>query len=58
MTTARCDSKIWSGACEHETYRTLGEKYLCDACGTIANLDHEVSRDEAVHISGDDHSLS
>ncbi len=41
--TERCDVKVWSGACEHVSYANLSEKYLCEACGTISRLDHEVS---------------
>jgi len=58
MTKERCDVKVWSGACEHASYGDLSEKYLCDACGTIASVDHEVSREGFVHIKGDDDSVS
>jgi len=58
MTTDRCDSRIWSGECEHETYATLSEKYLCDVCGTISTIDHEMVHDGSVYINGDDRSLS
>jgi len=58
MTRERCDIKVWSGACEHKTYSTLGDKYLCDSCGTIATMDHEVSHAGFVHIRGDDDSVS
>jgi hypothetical protein len=58
MTKERCDIKVWSGACEHSSYESLGDKYLCDVCGTITDGDHEVSHEGFVHISGDEHSLS
>ncbi|HEY5974694.1 MAG TPA: hypothetical protein VIU41_08140 [Geobacteraceae bacterium] len=58
MSTERCDTKIWSGTCEHSSYKTLGEKYLCDVCGTLSSHDHEVSHEGFIHISGDEHSLS
>lgn len=57
MKNERCDIKVWSGACEHDTYSDLSEKYLCDACGTIAGMEHEVSHEGFVHIKGDDTSL-
>lgn len=58
MTTERCDVKVWSGVCEHSSYSSLGDKYLCDSCGTISKLDHEVNRDGFVHVSGDEHTMS
>ena len=58
MTKERCDIKVWSGACEHETYSSLSEKYLCDSCGTIAKMDHEVSHEGFVHIKGDEDTVS
>jgi hypothetical protein len=56
--TERCDVKVWSGSCEHVSYENLSEKYLCDACGTISHLDHEVSHMGFYHIKGDDERLS
>lgn len=53
----KCDSTIWSGACEHPSRDDRGEKYRCDACGTIGRLEHEVSREGFIHIKGDDDSL-
>ena len=50
----RCDVKVWSGACEHGTYTNMSEKYLCDACGKISRLDHEVSHDGFIHLKGDE----
>ena len=58
MTNERCDIKVWSGTCEHSSYENIGDKYLCDACGTINSTDHEVSHEGFVHISGDSHALS
>lgn len=58
MKTEKCDVKVWSGACEHNSYSNSGDKYLCDTCGTIAKSDHEVRRDGFVHVSGDEQSLS
>jgi hypothetical protein len=57
-TTERCDVKVWSGSCEHATYANLSEKYLCDACGTISRLDHEVSHKGFIHIKGDEETVS
>ena len=49
----RCDIRIWSGTCEHETYSNSGERYLCVTCGTIPDLDHEVRHEIFPHIKGD-----
>ncbi|HLO26530.1 MAG TPA: hypothetical protein VK187_10475 [Geobacteraceae bacterium] len=54
----KCDIKVWSGACEHKTYSTLSDKYLCDTCGTIVKIDHEVSHEGFVHIKGDEETVS
>jgi len=48
-----CDIKIWSGECEHVTYRTIGDKYLCDACTTLPVLDHGVRPPAMPYVSGD-----
>jgi hypothetical protein len=53
----KCDSRIWSGACEHDKFANIGEKYLCVACGTIPGLDHEVSHEIFPHIKGDTDNL-
>src|SRR6185369_8561348 len=37
-----CDVRIWSGDCKHSTYQYSGDKYLCDVCESIPELDHEV----------------
>lgn len=58
MRTERCDIKVWSGTCEHRSESDSGEKYLCEVCGTIAKLDHEVRREGFVHVSGDPDMLS
>ncbi|KAF0219463.1 MAG: hypothetical protein FD174_1923 [Geobacteraceae bacterium] len=54
----RCDTKVWSGECQHGDYATSGEKYLCTLCGTIRNLDHEVHHEIFPHVSGDTDNLS
>jgi hypothetical protein len=54
----RCDTKVWSAACERSHYATQSEKYLCVTCGTIPSLDHEVRHDTYSHISGDEDNLS
>ncbi len=53
-----CDIKRWSGDCEHSTYASLGDKYLCDACETIPGLDHEVRPAAMPYVSGDYKKLS
>ena len=54
----RCDIRVWSGACEHETSGDSGEKYLCAVCETVAGMDHEVKHDIFPYVSGDYKSLS
>lgn len=49
----RCDIKTWSGDCRHAGHSSGGDKYLCVSCGTISNLDHEVSHDGFPYVSGD-----
>jgi hypothetical protein len=58
FTEEGCDIKIWSGDCRQETYTTLGTKYLCTACGKIANLDHEVRHEVFPYVAGDPDFLS
>ncbi len=54
----RCDTKVWSGACEKSDYRDKSDKYLCSACGTIGNLTHEVRHEVFPLVSGDYDNLS
>ena len=58
MSEERCDTKVWSGECEHVAYDNLSEKFLCDFCDSIAVLDHEVNHEGFVHIKGDPESLA
>lgn len=53
-----CDVKIWSGACEHTTFKDSGDRYLCDICETIPALNHEVRRAAMPYVSGDYDNLS
>ena len=48
-----CDIRVWSGDCEHTTTLYSGDKYLCDVCETIPELDHEVRHAAMPYISGD-----
>lgn len=51
----QCDIKVWSGQCQSDS----GEnKYLCNVCGTIHDLNHEVHHENFPHVSGDTDSLS
>ncbi len=54
----RCDTKVWSGACEKSDYQDMSDKYLCSACGTINALDHEVRHEVFPLVSGDYDNLS
>jgi hypothetical protein len=53
-----CDIRIWSGDCEHTTNLYSGDKYLCDVCGTIPELEHEVRPAALPYVSGDYDCLS
>jgi hypothetical protein len=55
---AGCDTRIWSGDCRHSEYADEGEKYLCESCGKIVGLTHEVRHEHFPHVSGDDDNLS
>ncbi len=48
-----CDIRVWSGACEHATYQDLGEKYLCEICTPLTQLNHEVKHEYYSNVSGD-----
>ncbi|HEY4743541.1 MAG TPA: hypothetical protein VIH45_02705 [Desulfuromonadaceae bacterium] len=48
-----CDSRTWSAECLRIEYTDSGTKYLCDVCGKIAFLDHEVHHEVFPHVSGD-----
>ena len=54
----RCDTRVWSGECEHGDYSASGDKYLCKVCGTIEKLDHEVNHEVYPHVSGDYDNMS
>jgi hypothetical protein len=48
-----CDVRIWSGDCEHSTYHDISDKYLCDVCETILELNHETRPATMPYVSGD-----
>lgn len=52
-----CDSRTWSPECLRADYTDSGTKYLCDACGKIAVIDHEVHHEVFPHVSGDAEKL-
>lgn len=52
----RCDTKIWSPACERHDYRAQGDKYLCVSCGKISELTHEIGHDHFPHLKAEDES--
>lgn len=58
LRTDDCDSRTWSGSCEHKVYTTLGDKFLCDTCGVISHGEHEVRHEVFPHVSGDYENLS
>lgn len=53
-----CDIRVWSGDCEHTSSPSVGEKYLCEMCGTVPKLDHEVRPSTLCYVSGDYDKLS
>jgi hypothetical protein len=53
-----CDIRVWSGDCEHTTSLYSGDKYLCDVCETIPELEHEVHPAAMSYVSGDYDNLS
>jgi hypothetical protein len=53
-----CDIRVWSGDCEHTTSLYSGDKYLCDVCKTIPELEHEVRPAAFPYVSGDYDRLS
>ncbi|MGB9081592.1 MAG: hypothetical protein WCD00_09840 [Desulfuromonadaceae bacterium] len=53
-----CDVRVWSGDCEHTSALYSGDKYLCDICKTIPELDHEVRPAAMPYVSGDYDNLS
>lgn len=53
-----CDIRIWSGECEHSTFTSSEDKYLCELCEKIPDLDHEVRHDIFPYVSGDYENLS
>lgn len=53
-----CDIRVWSGECEHTSNVNSGDKYLCEICGTVPKLDHEVKPSALCYVSGDYDKLS
>lgn len=53
-----CHVRIWSGECEHTTFETIGDKYLCDVCETVKTLNHGVKPAAMPYVSGDYDNLS
>jgi hypothetical protein len=49
----RCDIRIWSAECGHSDYTSSRSKYLCDSCGIILNLNHEMHHEIYPHVVGD-----
>ena len=57
-TEGRCDTRVWSGACEKSDYTDSSDKYLCTECGTLSNLTHEVRHEFYSQVCGDYDNLS
>lgn len=53
-----CDVRVWCPSCQHNTYTQEADKYLCDACGKIMELKHEMHHEHFPHLSGDKDDLS
>lgn len=54
----RCDIRIWSGECEHTPSASGEDKYLCNVCEKIPDLEHEVHHGVFAYVSGDYDNLS
>jgi hypothetical protein len=54
----RCDIRVWSGSCDHGPGGDKGERYRCELCESIADIDHEVRHEIFPHVSGDYDLLS
>jgi hypothetical protein len=53
-----CHVRVWSGECEHTTYESLGDKYRCNFCEAVFELNHEVRPAAMPYVSGDYSTLS
>ena len=53
-----CQIRVWCEACRRSDYTSEGEKYLCNSCGKIMVLDHEVRHEPFPHLSGDEDNMS
>lgn len=53
-----CDVRVWSGACMKSAYTNPSDKYLCDTCGEIPHLQHEIHHEHFPHLSGETDNLS
>lgn len=49
----KCDIKVWADSCQQEEFTSKSDKYLCDSCGQIKVLDHEMHHEHFPHMSGD-----
>lgn len=53
-----CDIRVWCPSCKRNTYTQSGDKYLCDSCGKIMNLQREMHHEHFPHLSGDETEMS
>jgi len=53
-----CDVKVWSGACQRDSYESQSEKYLCSACGNVPASNHQMQHDPFPYLNGNDDELS
>lgn len=53
-----CQIRVWCEACKRSDYASQAEKYLCNTCGKIMVLDHEVHHEPFPHLSGDKDNMS
>lgn len=52
-----CDIRVWCKECQRNEYTTSGDKYLCNSCGKILELNHEVHHEVFPHVVGDKDKL-
>lgn len=53
-----CDIRVWCPSCRRSSYTKLEEKYLCETCGKIMELKHEMHHEHFPHLSGDEDEMS
>lgn len=58
MDRHECDIRVWCPSCKRNAYTKNGDKYLCDSCGKVMGLEHEMHHEHFPHLSGDEDKMS